>query len=53
VRINYSTHWPRVSILIDEVTERGAVGRSYVDAPEVDGKVYLFDEYDVKTPVQF
>ena len=35
-------------ILIDEVTELGAVGRSYMDAPEVDGKVYLSDEYDVK-----
>ena len=35
-------------ILIDEVTELGAVGRSYMDAPEVDGKVYLSDEYDVE-----
>jgi len=35
-------------ILIDEVNELGAVGRSYMDAPEVDGKVYLSDEYDVK-----
>lgn len=35
-------------ILIDEITELGAVGRSYMDAPEVDGKVYLSDEYDVK-----
>ena len=35
-------------ILIDEVNELGAVGRSYMDAPEVDGKVYLSDEYDVE-----
>lgn len=35
-------------ILIDEVTELGAVGRSYMDAPEIDGKVYLSDEYDVE-----
>jgi ribosomal protein S12 methylthiotransferase len=35
-------------ILIDEVNELGAVGRSYMDAPEVDGKVYLSDDYDAK-----
>lgn len=34
-------------VLIDEVTTEGAVGRSYMDAPEVDGKVYLTDEFDV------
>ncbi|MFW8589430.1 30S ribosomal protein S12 methylthiotransferase RimO [Glaciecola sp. 2405UD65-10] len=34
-------------ILIDEVTDIGAVGRSYMDAPEIDGKVYLSDEFDV------
>ncbi len=34
-------------VLIDEVTPEGAVGRSYMDAPEVDGKVYLTDEFDV------
>lgn len=34
-------------VLIDEVTSEGAVGRSYMDAPEVDGKVYLTDEFDV------
>jgi ribosomal protein S12 methylthiotransferase len=39
-------------ILIDEVTELGAVGRSYMDAPEVDGKVYFLDEYDVKLSEQ-
>ncbi len=35
-------------ILIDEVNELGAVGRSYMDAPEVDGKVHLSDEFNVK-----
>lgn len=35
-------------ILIDEITELGAIGRSYMDAPEIDGKVHLSDEYDVK-----
>ncbi len=30
-----------IEILIDEVTERGSVGRSTADAPEIDGKVYL------------
>ena len=28
-----------VDVLIDEVTEEGAVGRSYADAPEIDGLV--------------
>ncbi|GAA0790792.1 MULTISPECIES: 30S ribosomal protein S12 methylthiotransferase RimO [Pseudomonadati] len=35
-------------VLIDEVNTEGAVGRSYMDAPEVDGKVYLTDEFDVQ-----
>lgn len=35
-------------ILIDEVNELGAVGRSYMDAPEIDGKVHLSDDYDVE-----
>lgn len=35
-------------ILIDEVNTEGAVGRSYMDAPEIDGKVYLTDEFDVQ-----
>ena len=30
-----------MEILIDEVDENGAIGRSYADAPEIDGKVYL------------
>ncbi|RUO34228.1 30S ribosomal protein S12 methylthiotransferase RimO [Aliidiomarina sanyensis] len=35
-------------VLIDEVNPEGAVGRSYADAPEIDGLVYLSDETDVK-----
>jgi len=30
-------------ILVDEVSALGIVGRSYMDVPEVDGKVYLCD----------
>jgi ribosomal protein S12 methylthiotransferase len=30
-----------VEILIDEVDERGAIGRSSADAPDIDGRVYL------------
>jgi len=30
-----------VDVLIDEVTEEGAIGRSYADAPEIDGLVFL------------
>ena len=30
-----------LDVLIDEVTEEGAVGRSYADAPEIDGLVFL------------
>lgn len=31
----------RMKVLIDEVDEEGAIGRTYADAPEVDGVVYL------------
>lgn len=30
-----------LEVLIDEVDEEGAIGRSYADAPEIDGLVYL------------
>ena len=30
-------------VLIDEVDEDGAIGRSKADAPEIDGAVYLND----------
>lgn len=35
-------------VLIDEITEEGAVGRSYADAPEIDGSVILGGEFGVK-----
>ncbi len=35
-------------ILIDEVHSDGAVGRSYADAPEIDGVVHLTDEFEVE-----
>jgi len=35
-------------ILVDEVNSLGIVGRSYMDAPEVDGKVYLSDDFDAE-----
>lgn len=35
-------------VLIDEVHADGAVGRTYADAPEIDGVVHLTDEFDVK-----
>ena len=34
----------RQAVLIDEVDEEGAIGRSMADAPEIDGLVYLNDE---------
>ena len=37
-----------IEILIDEVDEQGAVGRSSADAPEIDGKVYLGGAVDLK-----
>ncbi|PXZ04450.1 30S ribosomal protein S12 methylthiotransferase RimO [Gilliamella apicola] len=37
-----------LSVLIDEVDEEGAIGRSMADAPEIDGVVYLNEEKDVK-----
>ena len=30
-----------MTVLIDEITEEGAVGRSYADAPEIDGAVVI------------
>ena len=30
-----------IEVLIDEVDDQGAIGRSYADAPEIDGNVYV------------
>ncbi|SRR5690554_731773 len=35
------------AVIIDDVDEDGAIGRSMADAPEIDGLVYLNDEFDV------
>ncbi|WP_416308465.1 30S ribosomal protein S12 methylthiotransferase RimO [Neptunicella sp. SCSIO 80796] len=35
-------------IIIDEINSEGAIGRCYTDAPEIDGKVYLTDEFNVQ-----
>ena len=37
-----------LSVLIDEVDDEGAIGRSMADAPEIDGVVYLNEEKSVK-----
>lgn len=37
-----------ISVLIDEVDEEGAIGRSFADAPEIDGAVYLNEDQSVK-----
>ncbi len=33
-----------MSVLVDEVDEEGAIGRTFADAPEIDGMVYLNGE---------
>ncbi len=38
-----------LSVLIDEVDDEGAIGRSAADAPEIDGMVYLNEEFSVKS----
>ena len=37
-----------LQVLIDEVDGEGAIGRSFADAPEIDGSVYLNGETGVK-----
>ena len=36
-----------IKVIIDEIDEEGALGRSMADAPEIDGAVYLNDEFNV------
>jgi ribosomal protein S12 methylthiotransferase len=36
------------NVIIDEITPEGAVGRTFGDAPEIDGVVHLNDVFDVK-----
>jgi ribosomal protein S12 methylthiotransferase len=37
-----------IDVLIDEVDEDGAIGRSKADAPDIDGVVYLNDAINLK-----
>ncbi|POF55826.1 30S ribosomal protein S12 methylthiotransferase RimO, partial [Vibrio vulnificus] len=37
-----------MKVIIDEVDEEGAIGRTYADAPEIDGLVYLNGETSLK-----
>jgi ribosomal protein S12 methylthiotransferase len=36
-----------MTVLIDEISEEGAIGRSYADAPEIDGVVVIEDATDL------
>ena len=38
----------KIQVLIDEVDEEGAIGRSPADAPEIDGMVYLNGETELR-----
>jgi ribosomal protein S12 methylthiotransferase len=37
-----------IQVLVDEVDEEGAIGRSFADAPEIDGLVYLNGDVELK-----
>ena len=37
-----------IDVIIDEVDEEGALGRSQWDAPDIDGSVFLNDDTSVK-----
>ncbi|AXK39808.1 30S ribosomal protein S12 methylthiotransferase RimO [Crenobacter cavernae] len=37
-----------LTVLVDEIDDKGAVCRSYADAPEIDGLVYLGDDAGLK-----
>ena len=41
-------HGQTVAVIIDEVNEERIVGRSYADAPEIDGLVYLAMDSEVE-----
>ncbi|MBV1776254.1 30S ribosomal protein S12 methylthiotransferase RimO [Burkholderiaceae bacterium DAT-1] len=38
----------RLKVLVDEIDDQGAVARSYADAPEIDGLVYIEDATGLK-----
>ena len=37
-----------IDVLIDEIDQEGAIGRSFADAPEIDGQVYLDGALDLQ-----
>jgi ribosomal protein S12 methylthiotransferase len=37
-----------IEVIIDELDEQGAIGRSWADAPEIDGRVFLDGLFDVQ-----
>ena len=39
-------------VLVDGVDENGAIARSFADAPEIDGQVYVLDGHHLKTGEQ-
>ena len=38
----------KMTVLVDEVDEEGAIARSFADAPEIDGQVYITDGQSLK-----
>ncbi len=38
----------KLTVLVDEVDEEGAIARSFADAPEIDGQVYINDGQHLK-----
>jgi ribosomal protein S12 methylthiotransferase len=40
----------RMKVLVDEVDEEGAVARSYLDAPEIDGQVFIDEGFEGLAP---
>ncbi len=38
----------RMTVLVDEIDDEGAVARSYADAPEIDGNVFIDDTHGLK-----
>lgn len=38
----------RMTVLVDEIDEEGAIARSYADAPEIDGNVFIDGAVDLK-----
>jgi ribosomal protein S12 methylthiotransferase len=37
-----------MTVLVDEINTKGAIARSYADAPEIDGQVYIMDGHHLK-----